>query len=72
MEIYISKQMRQERIEDAAGVFGGESIGGLKRNENDPDERRPPGAKKVWTGSWGISRQRGFVLTRPRSSELRE
>ncbi len=45
VDIDFAEQASQQRIERTAGMLCREEIGGLKRNQADPDGRRPPGAQ---------------------------
>src|SRR5208337_3650780 len=49
VEIDLAEQTRQYRIQYAAGILRREGVGGLKRNEADPDGRWPPGTHKIGT-----------------------
>jgi hypothetical protein len=49
VDVDVAEQARQYRVQHTACILCREEIGGLERNETDPDDRRPPGAHKIGT-----------------------
>jgi hypothetical protein len=57
VEIDFTEQASPQRIQHTTGILCREEIGGLKRNQADPDARRPPGAQQIGTGRSRTGRQ---------------
>jgi hypothetical protein len=49
VDVDVAEQARQYRVQHSACILCREEIGGLKRDQTDPDNRWPPGAHKIGT-----------------------